>query len=294
VRLDIPVYDISNFKEYKNQGILASRFGHYFASHTHLHKVHRHSFYHLVYFSRGSGHQHIDFKQFPVKPGTIYFMIPGQVHSWEFEEEPDGYIINFSTAYFHEFLSKTSYLEQFSIFSGITDQQVVILQEEVAEQLSELFEGILKEGFIKQTFSNDMVRALLLQIFIKVERLTNRKIDVYGSSYNHTIFRNFQQLIVLNYKQLKLPKEYAELLYITPNHLNALCKDIIGMSAGEVIREHIILEAKRLLINQHLSISEISHQLNYSDQSYFTKLFKKHEGLTPERFRKHNIQQDGK
>lgn len=294
MRLDIPVYDISNFKEYKNQGILASRFGHYFANHKHLHKAHRHSFYHLVYFSSGSGHQHIDFKQFPVKPGTIYFMIPGQVHSWGFEEEPDGYIINFSTAYFHEFLSKTSYLEQLSIFSGITDQQVVILQEEVAEQISELFEEILKEGFVKQTYSNDMVRALLLQIFIKVERLSDHKINVYGSSYNHTIFRNFQQLIVVNYKQLKLPKEYAELLYITPNHLNALCKDIIGKSAGEVIREHIILEAKRLLINQNLSIAEISDQLNYSDHSYFIKLFKKHEKITPERFRKHNIQQDGK
>jgi AraC family transcriptional activator of pobA len=139
-----------------------------------------------------------------------------------------------------------------------------------------------------------MVRALLLQIFIKVERLNGHKINAYGSSYNHTIFRNFQRLIVANYKRLKLPKEYAELLYITPNHLNALCKDIIGMSAGEVIREHIILEAKRLLINQNLSIAEISDQLNYSDQSYFIKLFKKHEGITPERFRKQNIQQDGK
>jgi AraC family transcriptional activator of pobA len=294
VRSDIPVYDISNFKEYKNQGILASRFGHYFANHTHLHKAHRHSFYHLVYFSSGSGHQHIDFKQFPITPGTIYFMIPGQVHSWEFEGEPDGYIINFSTAYFHEFLSKTGYLEQFSIFSGITDQQVVILPEEAAAQISELFEEILKEGFVKQAYSNDMVRALLLQIFIKVERFNEHKVNVYGSSYNHTIFRNFQQLIGLNYKQLKLPKEYAKLLYITPNHLNALCNDIIGKSAGEVIREHIILEAKRLLINQNFSIAEISDQLNYSDHSYFIKLFKKYEGITPERFRKHNIQQDGK
>jgi AraC family transcriptional activator of pobA len=294
VRLEIPVYDISNLKEYKNQGILASRFGHYFSNHIHLHKAHRHSFYHLVYFSNGAGHQHIDFKQFPVKPGTIYFMAPGQVHSWEFDEEPDGYIINFSTAYFHEFLSNTTYLEQFSIFSGITDQQVILLPEEIATQISGIFEEILKEGFVKQDYNNDMVRALLLQIFIKVERLNGHKINAYGSSYNHTIFRNFQRLIVANYKRLKLPKEYAELLYITPNHLNALCKDIIGMSAGEVIREHIILEAKRLLINQNLSIAEISDQLNYSDQSYFIKLFKKHEGITPERFRKQNIQQDGK
>ena len=294
MKSEIPVYDISNFKEYKNQGILASRFGHYFSSHTHLHKAHRHSFFHMVYFTKGGGHQHIDFKQFPVQPGIIYFMIPGQVHSWSFNEDPDGYIINFSNAYFHEFLSNTNYLDQFSIFSGISDQQVVLLPTEVSLQINEHFEEILKEGFLKQAHGNDMVRTLLLQIFIKVERLNGHKIDAYSASYNHTIFRNFQKLIVSNYKRLKLPKEYAELLYITPNHLNALCKDIIGQSAGEVIREHILLEAKRLLINKDLSIAEISNQLNYSDQSYFIKLFKKHEGITPERFRKQNIQQDGK
>ena len=83
--------------------------------------------------------------------------------------------------------------------------------------------------------------------------------------------------------------EYAELLYITPNHLNALCKDHLGIPAGELIRNRIILEAKRLLINQDLSISEISYVLNFNDNSYFTKFFKKQVGVTPEEFRRKTI-----
>ncbi len=294
VRSEIPVYDINTFKAYKTPGIVVSRFGHYARTHAHLHNAHRHSFYHLVMFTQGSGQHHIDFKQFEVKPGSMYFMIPGQVHSWSFDNEPDGYIINFSTAYFNQFLSNNAYFQQFSIFSGIAEQQVINLPEVTAAALSSCFEQILEEGQSKGVFAEDLVRTLLLQIFIKAERVNGHIIDGPSASYNQTIFRNFQKLITEHYSSLKLPKDYAQLLYITPNHLNALCKDIIGLSAGELIRAQVLLEAKRLLINLDLGIAEIADKLNFNDHSYFIKFFKKHEGITPEKFRKLNIQQHGK
>ena len=221
-------------------------------------------------------------------------MIPGQVHSWSFEQEPDGYIINFSKDYFSSFLGSSTYFQSFSIFSGLADQQVITMPEDTGAELALCFEEILREGALIGAFGDDLVRTLLLKIFIKAERANGHNIDAAASSYNHTIFRNFQKLIAEHYRTFKLPKEYAELLYITPNHLNALCKDIIGLSAGELIREQVILEAKRLLINLDLSIADIADKLNFSDHSYFIKFFKKHEGLTPEKFRKLNIKQHGK
>jgi len=106
------------------------------------------------------------------------------------------------------------------------------------------------------------------------------------------LLKNFQKLIEANYIKLKLPKDYANLLYITPNHLNAVCKDLLGMQAGEVIRNRTILEAKRLLTNAQLNITEIAFKLNFSDNSYFTKFFKKFEGITPEEFRKNILNQN--
>ena len=84
------------------------------------------------------------------------------------------------------------------------------------------------------------------------------------------------------------------MLYITPNHLNAVCKDMMGISAGEMIRNRIMLEAKRMLTNPQLNISEISLKLNFSDNSYFTKFFKKLEDITPEEFRKKLLYDHGK
>lgn len=289
MKVNIPVYNIQNFTSYKDEGILASRFGYYANHYKHLHGAHRHSFYHLVLFTRGSGKHQIDFETFDVKPGLIYFMIPGQVHSWDFESAPDGYIINFSTTYFSSLLLKQEYLDKFSFFSSVPAQQVLTLEGEAYEEICSIFEDILREGENTPPAHDDLAKMLLLQLFIKVARATNLQDDLKHNTYNHTILKNFQNLIEENYTKLRLPKQYAEMLYITPNHLNALCNDFLGVSAGKLIRDRIILEAKRLLINLDLRISEIAYQLNFEDQSYFVKFFKKYEQVTPDKFRKQYI-----
>lgn len=293
MKSDIPVYDIENFKAYKNDGILVSRFGYYAQQHQHLHSAHRHSFYHLVFFTAGTGKQQIDFKKFEVKQGLIYFMIPGQVHSWDFETEPDGYIINFSNDYLSSFLLKPDYLEKFSFFSGKPDEQVIELPIEAQQKITSIFEDILKEGQNEKPINDDLVKTLLLRLFIEVSRSTTATQNLNNNSYNHTLLKSFQNLIETNYAELRLPKQYAALLYITPNHLNALCNDFLGVSAGTLIRERVILEAKRLLINLDLMVSEIADKLNFDDQSYFIKFFKKYEGITPEKFRKLNTTSHG-
>lgn len=293
VKAEIPIYDIKNLAEYKERGILATRFAHYAKVHKNLHTVHKHSFYHLVFFTKGSGNHYIDFTKYPVQPGLIYFMIPGQAHSWNFEDEPDGFIVNFSNEYFNSFLYNPAYLERFSFFNGNADQQVLTVPEVIRNEIIEIFEEILKEGIIKQPLDNDLVRTLLIQMFIKVERISGFKKENTTNSYNHTLFRNFKLLIGKRFRDLKLPKDYAKLLYITPNHLNALCKDIIGLSAGELIRAQVLLEAKRLLINLNLSVADIAQVLNFTDTSYFVKFFKKYEGITPDKFRKHNLLDNG-
>ena len=282
----IPIYAIENLKSYKNEGILVSRFGHYLSQHQHLLTPHKHSFYHLVFFTAGEGEQHLDFTKFAINPGLIYFMIPGQVHSWNFKTEPEGYIINFSSHYFSSFLLAADYLNRFIFFNGQPADQVIQLPVTIQQKVSAIFEDILQEGLTDVLVNDDLVKTLLIQLFIEISRFQQLPNTPLSGNYNHTLMKNFKELIEANYKQLKLPKHYADLLYITPNHLNAVCKDFLGISAGTLIRNRILLEAKRSLINLDVRIGEISAELNFADQSYFIKFFKKYEGITPERFRK--------
>jgi len=66
------------------------------------------------------------------------------------------------------------------------------------------------------------------------------------------------------------------------------CQDLLGRSAGEVIRDRVLLEAKRLLTNAGMTATEIAYELNFQDNSYFNRFFKKYEGVTPDEFRRAN------
>jgi len=281
-----PVYDICTLSDFRQDDILVSRFAPYLEHHKNLHAAHRHTFYHVVFFTEGSGNHTVDFETFEVKPHQIYFMIPGQVHSWAFEGFTDGYIINFSDSFFHSFLLDANYCEKFSFFSGDVSDAVINLPDELAAKSRVLFEDIIKEWESSPSQTTDLMRVLMLQLFILVNRFNGGGINKTPSSYNQTLLKSFRKLIETHYKTLKLPKDYAELLYITPNHLNAICKDLLGQQSGELIRSRVILEIKRLLTNPQLTITEIASDLNFSDNSYFTKFFKKNEGVTPEEFRK--------
>jgi len=285
-RKNIPVYDICSIDSAANRDLLIERFSHYIGSHYHnLQHAHRHSFYHLVLFTSGSGNHTIDFETFPVKAGQIYFMIPGQVHSWNFKKDVDGYIVHFNEALFTGFLNNSRYLQQFSFFSGRATDGVVQITKSEQAGINSIFEDLLAE-LKDSTAISDMVPVKLLELFIRVERMASPYSSTPAQEENSTVLRNFLQLIDRHYRNLQLPKEYAALLFITPNHLNALCKELLGKTAGDLIRERIILESKRLLTNADMSIAGVAYELNFSDNSYFSRYFKKYTGSSPEDFRK--------
>ena len=249
---------------------------------------HRHNFYHFVLFTDGKGSHTIDFEKFDVEPWQIYFMSPGQIHTWEFEGDMQGYVVNFHKDLFKNLLLRPDYLSSLSFFSGLVRDGVFEVSEKDRGLVIELLQRIRNFGEQK-----DFVTSTLLYLFNLLNTQRVPSFSLESNAYNHTLLRNFLNLIETNFKSLRLPKEYAALLYITPNHLNALCKELLGQSAGEIIRDRVVLEAKRLLVIKDYSVAEIAYELNFNDNSYFTKFFKKAIGMTPEEFRR-NIEKRNK
>ncbi|NSL89830.1 helix-turn-helix domain-containing protein [Chitinophaga sp. Mgbs1] len=284
----IPTYDICSLAMEKpaSEDILVARFSDYLAAHPDIRFPHRHSFYHLAFFTGGAGSHTIDFERFPVKAGQLYFMIPGQVHSWFFEGKTEGYVVNVSAGFFTAFLQDAEYVERFPFFSGVSTEGVVQLPRQGIAAIVALFEKMLEEQRSAEFYNHDMMRLLMLEMFIQVSRVASKGKTRQDPPHSHVLLRNFRKLVEQHYMQLRLPKDYAALLYVTPNYLNAFCRDMLGKSAGEIIRDRVLLEAKRLLINADMSISAIAYQLSFADNSYFTKFFKKYAGVTPEEFRK--------
>lgn len=286
-KASIPVYDICTIDQKAQKDLLIEQFGAYLEKHyQHLHRPHRHSFYHLVLFTQGKGSHTIDFEKFPVKPYQIYFMIPGQVHSWHFDGEVDGYIVHFNEVLFTTFLQNSHYLDRFYFFQGNAEDGICQLPTSVQSQVSSLFETMLEEVGESKEQNLDIIRLKLLELFITVDRSCISRKGKNVPQQKLTLLRSFQNLIDKHFRTIKLPKEYADLLYVTPNHLNALCQDLVGKTAGDLIRDRVLLEAKRLLTNVDMTVTEIAYDLNFQDNSYFNRFFKKNVGVTPDEFRK--------
>jgi len=283
----IPVYDLCSLQEQQRQDdFLIEPFAAYLRRHPNLFIPHRHSFYHLVLFTAGSGAHTIDFEQFEVSKGQLYFMIPGQVHSWQFRDDVDGYVINFSEAFFPVQQEQASLLERFAFLEGVAAQSVIQLGAEACRRAIQLMKEMLQERKTTDRWQTDRLQLLLMELFILTARNSPAATNPAGSSGSDMTLRQFRKLVEQHYTRLHLPKDYAALLYIIPNYLNGLCNELLGKPAGEVIRDRILLEAKRLLVNASLHINEIAWQLHFADNSYFTKFFKKQTGITPEAFRK--------
>jgi AraC-like DNA-binding protein len=81
------------------------------------------------------------------------------------------------------------------------------------------------------------------------------------------------------------PAQYARLLHVTERALNEATRRALGQTAAQLIRDRLMLEAKRLLAHSQESITSVATQLAFEDPAYFSRCFKKHTGRTPLEFR---------
>lgn len=270
---DLAIYKLNNFIN-ESKGIVFP---------------HRHSFYQVLYITEGNGAHVIDFKAHQIERGSMFFLAPGQIHEWIFDDRTDGIIINFSESFFSSFLANRHYINDFTFFIGNGTHSFVDVREDELF-ITDMLKNIMEEYSSTEPSRFDVIRLQLLHLFNVVNRKLSAPYQV-ETGQNYTIqVRNFEKKIEEFYLTKRLPKEYAAMLFITPNHLNAICNQIKGVSAGRLIRDRILLEAKRLLVNTDKNISEISTLLNFENNSYFSRFFKQYEGISPEEFKKNNKQ----
>lgn len=286
----IPTFSICNLLG-ANQcatDFLIAQLGEYMATPSRLVFPHRHSFYQIVLFTAGGGTHSIDFETFDVVPHQAYAMGPGQIHAWDFEPGTDGYVINFNESFFTTFCHNPNFVQEFPLFNLLSDSPAKILEAECCGEVHNLLERMLKEFNAEHEFKIEMLRGMLLQLLSMLSRQFPEALKPEVTTHQRSVLRKFERLIEQHFKEKRLPRDYAELLYMTPNHLNALVNSAIRKSAGELIRDRVVLEAKRLLVNSELNISEVAAALNFEDNAYFTRFFKKYTGMAPEVFR-HNM-----
>lgn len=86
------------------------------------------------------------------------------------------------------------------------------------------------------------------------------------------------------YNEITL-KDLANSIEVNPSYLSNLLKTEVGIPLSEYVQRERVEEAKKLLTLTTHTLSEICMWLNFNDQSYFTRIFKKFTGTTPKQYR---------
>ncbi|MCW3107628.1 MAG: transcriptional regulator, AraC family [Segetibacter sp.] len=282
----LPVYDIENFRFIGNdREFYANTFPAHIKQHHNLVLTpHRHNFYLCVFFTKGSGIHEIDFNTYDIVPGTVFTLSPGQVHNWKFSEDTNGYIF-FHTREFFNINFTFEKIEHFPFFS-INNFPVIHVNNIAAAKIERLCHEIVEEyENNEELYKPQKLYKLVNLVYIELIRLYIPK--QIRTEQNHNYLgkvRKLEDLIDAHFRKAKYPKEYAEMMNISDKHLNRMSKETLNKTTSELILDRIILEAKRLILFSKYSVSEISSELGYFDNSYFSRLFKKKTGATPLEF----------
>ena len=94
-----------------------------------------------------------------------------------------------------------------------------------------------------------------------------------------------RRLVEAHFRKERQLDFYADKLAMTPDRLNDTVKRATGVTAGHLIRQRVLTEAKRQLVFTQLAIHEIAYDLSFSDPSHFARFFRKQTGTTPQAFR---------
>lgn len=259
---------------------------HLVVGHKHLEKPHRHDFYATIIFTKGSGIHEIDFQKYDVSEGSLFFMSPGQIHSWELSNDIDGYIF-FCSQEFYEMHYVNQKLRNFPFFGSVNFPRKLQLNKQELEQNINLFLMLGNEYYSQNIMKNGLILSLMSQIFINSARQFSRDFDNLVSSASLSYFKHYQvfeSLVEQYFSTEKSIAFYASLMDISSKHLNRISQTVVQKTATGVITERVVLEAKRMLMYLDESLVEIAFRLGYEEYSYFVRVFRKISGMTPTQF----------
>lgn len=278
----LPVCDIGLFDDARNFFIssIAGLLERYPA----LEFPHESNFYTLLVIEKGEGNVVIDNNRKTIDDAQVIIIKPHCITEIKIDREAQGKIICFTEDFF-SLRYNNNILNQFSFFNGETLSAMTI-SEDNSSYLYTLLSFMCTEFNNLRKVSINALRSYLNILLIELERIHSPLKTAHTINPAREKVQLFQKLIAKNFKTNKMPSEYAEMLNLSTNYLNKICKKTLGQTSGDLIRKHLILEAQRLLHYTNLSISEIAYELGFEHASYFITFFKKGTNQTPEKYRK--------
>lgn len=249
---------------------------------------HLHDFYSIFWVESGEATHATEFVEYTLKSDTILFIPPGLKHRMYIDQSVGGIYILFNEEFIQYNQKNHVPLKEYRLFNNPDFKSIINIIPETRARLKNITDLIFDELRIPDGYSQDIVLNLLHLFLLESRRIFDQQnqavIEKTEETPDSTIIQ-FKLLIEKNYQTQKNVSSYAEMLSMSPSCLNEVAKRTTGITAGELIRNRVIDETKKLLYSSSMSGKEIAFDLGFDDPAYFSRFFKKYTGTTLKDFR---------
>lgn len=230
----------------------------------------------------------VDFSVYETQRPALFFVSPNQYLQLEEAGLDDGYFIFYNRDFYCIQIHDQEVACDGLLFNNIHNMPKVEASEEEIAFIRGLFTEMLHEFKLNDSSLEEMVRTYLKQLLIRATRSWKRQHlenAVNEPQSDLEFFRKFTRLVEEHYKSKHTVADYADLLCMSPKTITHKFNRLRLPQPNEVIKDRIVLEAKRLLVHTSLTAKEIAYDLGYQDPAYFSRLFLTKTGESPSNFR---------
>ena len=192
-----------------------------------LEQSHTHTYYQIIWFRRGYGIHQVDFVDYPVDDNTLFFIAPGQVHSFHGSRDCEGVIIRFNASFMADEQSSESIFLKYDIFNAYDSLPYYKITDAESDHLYILVQAMRIELSLKSAFAHKDYMQYLVRLFlIRVQRAGTRRAvqKLSVSCVAHRSFVRFRQLLEKHFREIHTVKEYAEMLHVLDPYALPLCR----------------------------------------------------------------------
>lgn len=221
-------------------------------------------------------------KNFIVEKDDLCIIPPNQLHQIvPYDKKKNYSIIWFAIDDISSRIHISSHTKEngYKVITGVDVKEGNLVKNNLKRIISELTE--------KEFYYEWIIKIYLAEIFILLIRKVRNISDKKSSHkiWYKKLMSEAIDFIKNNYMSDIMLDNIAGFVRLTPNYFSSLFKQYTGMNVSEYLMRFRVNRAKKMLDGSKLSIKEISELVGYSDQYYFSRIFKKLEGISPKQYR---------
>lgn len=247
--------------------------------------IHWHEFYELAFVRAGEGEHRLNGVSHPLVHGAVFLLTPTDFHALQPQFQAGAlelYNVIFSDALLTDELRSL-------VFSACKNYHVQFTGEERAVMQSG-FETLWREAQQSAPGSALMIKATLEQILITLARQGSGAPTDEHPPLHHPAVQKALLYIDHHFREPLSLKSLADQVHLAPNYLSELFQRTTGMAFSTYLQDMRLRFALSLLQSSSISITEICYTAGFSNQSHFTRAFRKKFGISPRESRRLRVE----